>query len=84
VNNMKEKIQEAIEKLNKHPELQENFKANPRQTLADLGLDPEKVKFLKPGTTEMIGDEELANVSGGVGICANHGLLNKFEATAGL
>jgi bacteriocin-like protein len=81
---MKEKIQEAIEKLNKHPELQENFKANPRQTLADLGLDPEKVKLVKPGTTEVISDKELASVSGGVGICAKHGGFDKFESTAGL
>jgi hypothetical protein len=81
---MKEKIQKAIEKLNKHPELQESFKANPRQTLADLGLDPEKVKFVKPGTTELISDTDLANASGGVSICANHGLLSKFESTAGL
>jgi hypothetical protein len=83
-NIMKEKIQEAIEKLNKHPELQENFKTNPRQTLANLGLDPEKIKFVKPGTTEVISDTDLANASGGVGVCASHGGLVKFESVAGL
>ena len=61
----------AIEKINKDPELQQNFKANPRQTLADLGLDPEEVELHRHGTTEVIGDEELDQVSRGVGICAN-------------
>jgi hypothetical protein len=80
---MKEKIQEAIEKISNAPQLQEQFKANPRQTLANLGLDPDKVKFVKGGTSQELSDADLARVSGGVSICANHGLMLNFESTAG-
>ncbi len=80
---MQAKIQEAIKKLSNDPRVQAQFKANPRQTLVALGLDPDKVKFVKAGTSEELSDEDLANLSGGVGICVHRGVLITFESKTG-
>ena len=72
---MKAQIQAAIDKIIGDPGLQEQFKTNPRKTLTDLGLDPDQVKFCKPGTTDELSDEELATVAGGVSVCGGKGLL---------
>ncbi len=80
---MQAKIQEAIRKLSSDPQVQAQFKANPRQTLIGLGLDPDKIKFVKAGTTEELSDDDLANVSGGVNICVHTGLAFTFESKTG-
>ena len=72
---MKAQIQAAIDKIIGDPGLQEQFKTNPKKTLADLGLDPDLVKFCKPGTTDALSDEELATVTGGVSLCGGKGYL---------
>ncbi len=80
---MQAKIEEAIKKLSNDPEVQAQFKANPRNTLIALGLDPDKIKFVKAGTAEELSDEDLANVSGGVSICIHRGLALTFESKTG-
>ena len=72
---MKEQIQAAIDKIIGDPKLQEQFKADPRKTLAGLGVDPAQVKFCKPGTADELSDDELDNVAGGVSVCGGKGLL---------
>ena len=72
---MKARIQAAIDKIVGDPGLQEQFKADPRKTLTDLGLDPAQVKFCKPGTTDELSDEELATVTGGVSVCGGTGIM---------
>ncbi len=80
---MQAEIQEAIKKLSSDPQVQAQFKANPRQTLLGLGLDPDKIRFVKAGTTEELSDEDLANVSGGVNICVHTGVQLTFESKTG-
>ncbi len=80
---MQAEIQEAIKKLSSDPQVQAMFKANPRQTLVALGLDPDKIKFVKAGTTEELSDEDLANASGGIGICVHTGVFLTFESKTG-
>ncbi len=80
---MQAKIQEAIKKLSSDPQVQAEFKANPRQTLVGLGLDPDKIKFVKAGTTEELSDADLASVSGGINICVHRGVSLTFESKTG-
>ncbi len=80
---MQAEIQEAIKKLSSDPQVQAEFKANPRQTLVGLGLDPDKIKFVKAGTAEELSEEDLASVSGGVSICVHTGLAFAFESKTG-
>ncbi len=80
---MQAKIQEAIKKLSSDPQVQAQFRADPRQTLVGLGLDPDKIKFVKAGTTEELSEGDLANVSGGVNICVHSGVLFTFESKTG-
>lgn len=79
---MREKIQEAIDKIRDDPGLQERFKENPKKTLSDLGLDTDQLKFCRPGTTEELSDEELDGVAGGVSVCGGFA-ANFVHAKAG-
>jgi len=80
---MEAKIREAIEKIGKDPQLQAQFKSNPKQTLASLGLDPNQIKLVKAGSAVELSDEEIQNIAGGISICANHGFGSSFETSMG-